>query len=1533
VASNNNSLDFLLDDVGQAEPASTPSIQDESLDFLLDGPAKAPPVAAQDESLDFLSQPIQTRTALTAPDGQPEGDTMLRQSVADATPAQGPASELIQESKTTDDAIVAGLERSKEELRAAQASGDVAAQQTANKRFNEFQRLAGLESAASIEGEGAGAEQFLGAAEPVFRGLKSLESGLTLGLSDLVLDRLGKAAGAELNAQSTGEQIANSTLNLIGAVLSGRAVAGAFGGLKKVQELSSLGQLFATRLGTAGITSGVRSLASLDAGVDPKTAAANFGQSVAASLIGIFPEQTVGPGVSNFLAQVGTDLAFDMITDLGLRDRLQDQSFMDWFIKEEMPQLAMSIVFGLEDNATKSGRLKLQRSQGEFDMFARKTKKAVLSKFKKDLAEGEKTGFKTEEAPAPVPEAPQRIEIDETGESRPVVEEPVAAPEQRETPIRPTPREAPSVISVADRSSISKGEPVFALQSGETNRGVPTYASRIDIPAHLERTLRVPSGKDVTHTNIDTKLSNVVGDEKLFADFPEAENVRVDVRIDPDGVYDPVHGQVSTVVDATDKSSIGQHTIRFTARNIDEASAGIAHELQHVVQILEGRGQTRESRRIPYFEQPAEVEAAQASRAFVESKLPAPWAKEFLETIDSFKQPSPSPSAAPEAPRPIPASAERIAAQEAALKTASNIDDDVTVKQQQESAATRPDNTTALTKEEIARIRDASELDQIEPEAQRTFADRLNRVKAKGLDQQAEEVARGAIKNKGNITDDEFVAMILRTAQLEDERAAIVKKAADLIDAGKPAEAAKLQTQLDVKDEILDVITEAARFRGSKAGGALNLQRLRINREVYTLAGLKQALKVAKGDKLTVKENVEAKNLTDQIRTLEDQVAKLTAAADKMDAGRSKKNAGRVLKEEVGQTRRRRKQAGLAEEQADLKKQLATMGHRVNDVTGLAPEAARIIGKLAINHIKQGATTLEAVAERVRLDVPDLTDRQVWDSLAGKRRTEKSRQRKEARSVESDLKIQARLEAKIDDAQKGIFDQPALKASDSARVKELRKLLKKLKTSAFRTINDDMKLKEVQLKIQQVQDQLATGQRDVKKARPEDRADITKAKQDLADLRALMRTNDKIADLDRQIAEDDFAATPQRDKRVRLEELENAAVKLAAKKRDVKALIDSKKPLTRTQIAREVGSLSRATLATADMSGALRQAAILGARRPGTFAKSFGKAFGAFFSQHKADAIDFNLRNHPNQVKRDKSGLFLATLDGPIRAGEEQFASRLAEKILGFGKLVKGSNRNMTTMLNMMRAASFDQFAKTYPNATDVELRAWADYVNKASGRGDLGSFNRAAEDLATAFFAPRFTASRVQTPLAFFKNWKNPRVRNEIAKDFFAFSTVTASAIGLAQLAGADVGTDPESSDWGKIIVGNTRIDLFAGLQQPARILAVAALKGKQAFGGREVNTNLRDLMSRFVFYKLNPTVTGLVALVEGKNAIGQEQGKVETLIRAFAPLVWQEVHDLWVGTHDPVKTTAAGAGAFFGLSISEHTPRKKSRRRTRRR
>jgi hypothetical protein len=396
----------------------------------------------------------------------------------------------------------------------------------------------------------------------------------------------------------------------------------------------------------------------------------------------------------------------------------------------------------------------------------------------------------------------------------------------------------------------------------------------------------------------------------------------------------------------------------------------------------------------------------------------------------------------------------------------------------------------------------------------------------------------------------------------------------------------------------------------------------------------------------------------------------------------------------------------------------------------------------------------------------------------------------------------------------------------------------------------------------------------------------------------------------------DKDATPEQKK-----QLLEAYIKDQQSKRKARKKVDAYRKRGKIELAIEIAGLPRALISTADMGASLRQGLLLSVSRPGAALDTFGKAFKAFFSQNKADEIDLVIRKHPDHYKRERAKLYLTPMDRiHMAAREETFVSTFAERIPLIKHLVLASERHMVATLNMLRVAAFDQFMNSHPESSLGDQKAFADYVNKASGRGDLGRAAGAAQAASIVFFAPRFAISRFQAPLTLAKNWKSPVVRNAIAKDFALFLGTGGTMLGLAALAGFEVGYDPKDSDFGKIKIKNTRIDIWGSFLQPARLVLQPIMAGKDRWQEGETDVDLIQAAMQFASYKLNPSITIPAQLITGEDLIGEERTMLQTLGNSTVPLIVQETIDTLQTEKDPALAAGSFGGAFFGVGVSSY-------------
>lgn len=531
----------------------------------------------------------------------------------------------------------------------------------------------------------------------------------------------------------------------------------------------------------------------------------------------------------------------------------------------------------------------------------------------------------------------------------------------------------------------------------------------------------------------------------------------------------------------------------------------------------------------------------------------------------------------------------------------------------------------------------------------------------------------------------------------------------------------------------------------------------------------------------------------------------------------------------------------------------------------------------------------------------------------------------------SELKAQAALLVKIEKAERGVFEGRRTPAQRSAAVTQLQKRLGDLRGAAQKSSRDEAMTARALATIDELQAQLAGSARAVKakRAQVEVTPEMEALQEKVSVLRRELATGDALAEIEEQLRTGEFKIPEKRGPVATSPELERNQIALRkARKQWRQAIRDMNAKGTVRQYVKDTANFARTIKATADMSGTLRQAALLSARRPGTAVTAFGKSVTAFFSENSHDKIDNAIRSHPMQLMREQAGLELTDYGGHTSVREEDFASDFAERIPALGAVVRASNRSMTTTLNLIRTAAFDGFVETNPNATMDEMKAWASWVNVASGRGEIGRASAIGEELALMVFAPRFAWSRIQIASGqqLVKNRNNPRVLKAIAKDYAAALSTGMMTLALASMAGFEVGLDPREADFGRIRIGNLRIDIWAGVQQPMRLLARIALVATDQHGltGRHLtdaqkNIGPLELLGRFAAFKASPAVTLSLELMTGENAVGEDRTPTSTAARAIMPIIVEGVYDAYREEGAGI-AIAVGVGEFLGAGMQTY-------------
>jgi hypothetical protein len=371
-------------------------------------------------------------------------------------------------------------------------------------------------------------------------------------------------------------------------------------------------------------------------------------------------------------------------------------------------------------------------------------------------------------------------------------------------------------------------------------------------------------------------------------------------------------------------------------------------------------------------------------------------------------------------------------------------------------------------------------------------------------------------------------------------------------------------------------------------------------------------------------------------------------------------------------------------------------------------------------------------------------------------------------------------------------------------------------------------------------------------------------------------------------------------------------------------------------------NLPRTIQSSMDLSAPLRQGLVAGARHPIIWAKAWGPMMRSLKSKGSYDAVMEEIYRRESFELMDKHGLALTDL-GHLTGREEAYASTIGDKIPG----VSHSARAYTGFLNRLRADMWDALyqdalssAKAAGRSEDEALDDLAKFINSATGRGNLSKHVApAAGALNALLFSPRLLASRLSflNPLWYAR--LDPFARKQALRSAIHTLGIGMTALGaLSMVPGVTVGFDPRSANFGKIKIGNTRIDPWGGFQPVVRYLAqlvtgtyVSSTTGKAMplGGGKFGATTRADIILRFIRSKTSPNISLLWDWLADENIVGEEFEAKREMGEAFLPLLSGDMLDLWREHQNIPAVVGASVLGGVGVGVQTYGPRKKKGRR----
>jgi len=358
---------------------------------------------------------------------------------------------------------------------------------------------------------------------------------------------------------------------------------------------------------------------------------------------------------------------------------------------------------------------------------------------------------------------------------------------------------------------------------------------------------------------------------------------------------------------------------------------------------------------------------------------------------------------------------------------------------------------------------------------------------------------------------------------------------------------------------------------------------------------------------------------------------------------------------------------------------------------------------------------------------------------------------------------------------------------------------------------------------------------------------------------------------------------------------------------------------------------------------------------PDIWAKDFGKSFidigkqlfakGKIWTSGNDAATDMI---YADVLSRDNAlnGKYKATGVDINLATEEAFPTSLPEVIPLFGRLFKASEVAYNGAAIRMRADLADRvIAGAEKYGVDVlnDETNIGGLVNSMTGRGNLGKLEPMGKELNVLLFSIKFLKSNIDTLYDGLTGL--PKILSKAPEDFVArqnalnllkMITFISGILGTAGvLYPGSITLDPNSSNFGKIKIGNTTFDVTGGMGSLVTLIArLTPQKRSEGLGwystngktGKTTKVNSGkygaptawDFLTNFLEGKLSPSAGIARDVWKGQDFSGKPVTVSSLIKNAVAPIIIQNYNSL---KNTPNSAPIIASMILDGLGISSST------------
>lgn len=323
--------------------------------------------------------------------------------------------------------------------------------------------------------------------------------------------------------------------------------------------------------------------------------------------------------------------------------------------------------------------------------------------------------------------------------------------------------------------------------------------------------------------------------------------------------------------------------------------------------------------------------------------------------------------------------------------------------------------------------------------------------------------------------------------------------------------------------------------------------------------------------------------------------------------------------------------------------------------------------------------------------------------------------------------------------------------------------------------------------------------------------------------------------------------------------------------------------------------------------------------------KSFSDIVKELGQKNAKDAVMADYLSRENYMNGEYSKAKL------VPKTEEQFPTSLPEKIPVFGRIYTAAESAFINSAIRARIDLYDFYKKLGEKNgvkwDEAQVKDAGTFINALTARGKLGQAGE-SPIVKVIMWAPKMLKANwdVLTAHTGGTGLETTFARQQAAMNMVSVISTSYAIMNIANaIWPGSAETDPRSSDFGKIRIGNTRFDYTGGaasLITLASRLATQSTKSSTTGAVTELGTGYGqsswfDVAISFLTNKTTPPVGAVIDWAEGQNFQGDKPTIANTVYNAFTPIAIQNAIDL----KDDASAEAVWGAILDGIGINAST------------